>query len=206
MVSQANLKTGRARQKLRTRNALVGAAWELLREGRQPTVGEVADKAMISRATAYRYFPGRERLLIEAVLSHESVPADSVLAKAKSDSPAERVAHVQEYLFDSITKNETLYRSLLRSSQEEWMSHKDRLVLRGDQRMELLDAALRSSREKLSNKDLDNLVPALAAMVSVESYVALRDVCHLSKSQSRKVINWAVRKLVEAAFADRGNI
>lgn len=206
MVSQAYLKTGRIQQKMRTRNALVKAAWELLRKGKQPTIDEVAEEAMISRATAYRYFPNRERLLIEAVLSRESVSAEEVLANTDKKSSVERVAHVQEHFYNLIIKSETLYRSLLRSSQEEWMCNKDQLVLRDDQRVELLEAALQSSRGKLPDQELEKLILALAAMVGVESYVALRDVCQLSKSQSREVMNWAVRKLVEAAFAGRGNI
>ena len=206
MVAQTNMKTGRVRQKMRTRNALVSAAWELLHQGHQPTVAEVADKAMISRATAYRYFPSRERLLIEAVIGREQASPDSILSKAKSDSPADRAAHVQAYLFDSITKNETLYRSLLRASQEEWMSHKDRLVLRGDQRTELMEEAVAPWSGELPKDEVDNLVSALTAMVGAEAYVALRDVCHLGKSRSRQVMNWAVRKLVEAAFAGRANI
>jgi len=201
MVSQVGLGTGRIKQKLRTRKALVGAAWELLRQGQQPTIEEVADRAMISRATAYRYFPNRERLLIEAVFSRESVSSENVLARIDKNSPVERVARVQEYIYDLIIKNETLYRSLLRACQEEWMSNKDRFVLRGDQRLELLESALQSMREKLPEKEFEKLVLALAAMVSVESYVALRDVCQVSKSRSREIMNWAVRKMVAAVLS-----
>ena len=111
------------------------------------------------------------------------------------------MARVQEYIFDSITKNETLYRSLLRSSQEEWMGNKDRLVLRGDQRLELLNAALQSSGDRIPDHELQNLISVLAAMVSVESYVVLRDVCHLNKTRSREVMNWAVRKVVAGVIS-----
>ena len=105
MVSQVGLGTGRIKQKLRTRKALVSAAWDLLRKGQQPTIEEVADKAMISRATAYRYFPNRERLLIEAVLSRESVSSENILARIDKNSPVERVARVQEYIYDLIIKH-----------------------------------------------------------------------------------------------------
>ncbi|MEW6411892.1 MAG: TetR/AcrR family transcriptional regulator [Candidatus Zixiibacteriota bacterium] len=201
MVSQVNMKTGRANQKLRTRNALVAAAWQLLREGKQPTIDEVADAAMISRATAYRYFPNRERLLIEAVLSRESVPAEKVLAQTNPNSPSERSVRAQQYIYDQIIKNETLYRSLLRACQEEWMTHKDRFVLRGDQRLELIDEALRPIQGKISDDEFKKLGFALAAMTSIESYVALRDVCQLTKRQSREVMSWAIAKLVEAVVS-----
>ena len=52
--------SGRANRKARTRVALLQAATELVREGRQPSMPEAADRALIS--TAYRYFPSeRER-------------------------------------------------------------------------------------------------------------------------------------------------
>src|SRR3979490_1537088 len=55
----------RHRQKNRTRRALLDAAAELMRQGREPTVAEVAEVAEVSRATAYRYFPTQESLLVE---------------------------------------------------------------------------------------------------------------------------------------------
>src|SRR5262249_45571054 len=56
----------RDRQTRRTKRALVAAADELFSEGRVPTVAEVAERADISRATAYRYFPTQDALLLEA--------------------------------------------------------------------------------------------------------------------------------------------
>src|ERR1700694_655771 len=55
----------RHRQKNRTRKALLNAAAELMRQGREPTVADVAEVGEVSRATAYRYFPTQESLLVE---------------------------------------------------------------------------------------------------------------------------------------------
>jgi hypothetical protein len=46
--------TGRTQQKVRTRNALIQAARELLGTGVTPTVEQAADAARVSRTTAYR--------------------------------------------------------------------------------------------------------------------------------------------------------
>ena len=43
-------------QELRTRKDLLLAARRLLKQGLRPTMDEVAKEALISRATAYRYF------------------------------------------------------------------------------------------------------------------------------------------------------
>ena len=58
----------RANQKRRTRKDLLQAAARLLKEGRNPSLEEIAEEALVSRATAYRYFPNVEALLIEAPL------------------------------------------------------------------------------------------------------------------------------------------
>ncbi|MFN3628321.1 MAG: TetR family transcriptional regulator, partial [Parvibaculum sp.] len=47
----------RANQKRRTRKDLLQAAARLLKEGRNPSLEEIAEEALVSRATAYRYFP-----------------------------------------------------------------------------------------------------------------------------------------------------
>lgn len=62
-TSPASGMTGRANQKLRTRRAIVQAAAELSRTGREVTMAEIAAAALVSEATAYRYFPDLVSLL-----------------------------------------------------------------------------------------------------------------------------------------------
>ena len=54
---------GRINQKRRTRVALKEAAAEFVRLGVTPTVAQVAEAALVSKSTAYRYFPSQEALL-----------------------------------------------------------------------------------------------------------------------------------------------
>ena len=56
----------RPNQKRRTRKDLLQAAARLMKQGRRPGLEEVAEEALVSRATAYRYFPTIEALLAEA--------------------------------------------------------------------------------------------------------------------------------------------
>ena len=49
-------------QELRTRKDLLQAAGRLMKQGRKPTMDEVAAEALVSRATAYRHFPSVEAL------------------------------------------------------------------------------------------------------------------------------------------------
>jgi AcrR family transcriptional regulator len=71
---------GRIRQKHRTRDALVGAARELVSEGATPTVEMAAERAGVSRTTAYRYFPSQAALLANAhpeIVTTTLLPADA---------------------------------------------------------------------------------------------------------------------------------
>src|SRR3712207_1499055 len=75
--------TGRTRQKARTRAAMIAATSAFLGEGITPTVEQAAERADVSRTTAYRYFPNQRTLLLAAYpeLGEESLlgpdaPAD----------------------------------------------------------------------------------------------------------------------------------
>ena len=59
---------GRPNQKSRTRKDLLQAAARLVRQGRNPGLEEIAEEAMVSRATAYRYFPDVGALLVESAV------------------------------------------------------------------------------------------------------------------------------------------
>src|SRR5690349_22234439 len=69
-------KTGRTAQKFRTREALVAATRALLGEGQTPNVEDAAERAGISRTTAYRYFPNQRSLLLAA---QPTISPDSLL-------------------------------------------------------------------------------------------------------------------------------
>ncbi|HET6470955.1 MAG TPA: TetR family transcriptional regulator, partial [Pseudomonadales bacterium] len=56
-------ESGRHNQRRRTRKDLLTAAATLMRSGAKPSLEAVAEAAMVSRATAYRYFPSIEALL-----------------------------------------------------------------------------------------------------------------------------------------------
>src|SRR5262245_253317 len=82
-------EAGRTRQKLRTRAAMVAAARALLAEGvTSPTVEQAADRAQVSRTTAYRYFPNQHALLLA---TYPSLEAKSLLGEAPPDDPLARL-------------------------------------------------------------------------------------------------------------------
>src|SRR6202012_2495079 len=90
--------TGRVNQKLRTRNAIIAAATELSRTGREVTMPEVARAALVSEATAYRYFPALASLLREAMTGQLPTAAEALAPVTGKDDPVARVAAVTEFL------------------------------------------------------------------------------------------------------------
>ena len=76
----------RANQKRRTRKDLLQAGARLLKQGRRPSLEEVAEEALVSRATAYRYFPGVDALLVEASLD-TVVPGSRTRASLRPSDP-----------------------------------------------------------------------------------------------------------------------
>src|SRR3954470_10569375 len=105
--------TGRSSQKARTRAALLAATRELLGEGVSPTVEQAADRASISRTTAYRYFPNR-RALVTAV--YPEIDAASLLDADAPVDPAERLDVVIERFTDHVLEHEPELRVQLRLS------------------------------------------------------------------------------------------
>ena len=94
--SQPYESTGRTAQKIRTRKALIDAARALIVSGVTPTVEDAAAAALISRTTAYRYFPNQRDLLVAAYPEMElrsllgDQPPDAV--EARLDAVARKVA------------------------------------------------------------------------------------------------------------------
>src|SRR3954451_3241912 len=89
--------TGRTRQKARTRAAMVDATRELLAEGVAPTVEQAAERAAVSRTTAYRYFPNQRALLIA---SYPELDMPSLLL---ADAPTDAAARL-ELVTESIAR------------------------------------------------------------------------------------------------------
>src|ERR1700734_589124 len=59
-------RAGRVNQKARPRAAIVRAVQDLARDGAEITMPSVSRAALVSEATAYRYFPDLVSLLLES--------------------------------------------------------------------------------------------------------------------------------------------
>jgi AcrR family transcriptional regulator len=194
----------RTNQHLRTRKDLLLAAAKLLKEGRQPTMDEIAAAALVSRATAYRYFPTLEALLVEAPLDGAMPDARQIFAEDKSTDPVERADRAEAEIHRMSYQNEAQLRLMLANTLLARPAEGEAAApARQNRRTPLIEAALAPSRKRFTKEAYENLCAALALVFGTESMVVFRDVVPLDERKARKVKSWAIRALVNAALKER---
>lgn len=189
---------GRFNQRRRTRKDLLEAAARLLAKGGVPTLEEIAVAAMVSRATAYRYFPNLEALLLEAAIDQLTLMPDRLfpLDDASTD-PVERLEKVDATLQDVFLRNEPALRlTVAQALQQATMGDVPR---RQNRRSPLIDAALEPAKAEFTPEARDRLAKALALIIGTEGMIAAKDVLQIDDREAREVKRWAIRALVEAA-------
>lgn len=193
--------TGRPNQRRRTRKDLLRAASRLMKQGRKPSLEEIAEEALVSRATAYRHFPSVDALLLEASLDVAIPEADDLFRDGSSDDPVARLERVDTALHDMILANEAPLRMMLvHSLQRDFRNQVDaELPTRQNRRTPLIEAALEPTRNQFKPANLKTLSKALALIIGTEAMVVLKDVLQLDDADARKVKRWAIRALVAAA-------
>lgn len=194
----------RNNQYLRTRKDLLLAAARLLKEGRKPTMDDVAEAALVSRATAYRYFPTLEALLIEAPLDGATPDPEVFFAADPSTDPEDRLERAEAALHRMVYQNEAQLRLMLANTL--MITHgqggTDSAPPRQNRRTPLIEAALAPARTRFSGAAYDNLRAALALVFGTEAMVIFRDVLPISERRARQVKAWAIRALVRAALQE----
>lgn len=199
-MADASRGAGRPNQKRRTRKALLDAAARLMKAGNgAPTLEEVAEEALVSRATAYRYFPGVEPLLVEASLDIAMPGADELLAHDAPADPVARLKLVDSAVDSVVHANEAAIRTMLvHALQQKLGGNSEPFPARQNRRTALIEAALASGDFDPDRRE--RLAKALALIVGSESMLVFRDVLQLDDSEARAVKDWAIEALVAAAW------
>ncbi|HEV2034579.1 MAG TPA: TetR/AcrR family transcriptional regulator [Candidatus Dormibacteraeota bacterium] len=194
---------GRLNQKRRTRRALIEAASNLVRAGQQPSVAEAAEAALVSKATAYRYFPTQHSLLLEVGFEAMHPSARSLLEGAAEDDPQARFETVLRAVHGYMTSEEALFRTMMKVNQERWLESADRAepdpVVREGRRMEHIDAVIEPLRNELDSEALARLRCGLALVFGIEPIAILKDVCGLDSAEALEVLQWVGKTLIAAS-------
>ena len=191
---------GRTAQKQRTRDALIGAARELVARGVTPTVEAAAAAASISRTTAYRYFPNQRALLAAA---HPETAAASLLPDdAPEDDAAARLDLVIASFSRTILDTESQQRTMLRLSLEASPAERAQLPLRQGRAIKWIEDALAPLQPEMSAAEVHRLAIAIRSATGIEAFVWLTDVAGLSRGDATKLMRWSARALLDAALAN----
>ena len=192
--------TGRINQKRRTRTAVLEAAAKLVREGKTPSVAEAAEAASVSRATAYRYFPTQESLLVEVATTGGLAWTEDVLGALPSSDDAEaRVKAVVDALTAVMVERDRGLRTMLKISLERSLEDGRNTPVREGRRASYLDEALAPLRGTLPPGELERLNAALGMVIGTEALVVLRDIYGLDPEEARSLMRWAAAVLFRAA-------
>lgn len=194
MSSQESFE--RVAQKRRTRQALLVATRELLDEGKQPTVPEAADRAGISRATAYRYFSTPMGMAEEAILDALAVEFEKLdldRAYEKEDAVSRAVETVGAIL-RMVMSSERLFRTYLGL-----VVNPESGARRGARRVSWLTRALEPLAGTLAPDEFRRIVHGLALLTGMETIVVLRDVCGLEDADIDETARWLAARIVGPA-------
>lgn len=187
--------SGRVNQKRRTHDAILQAAVDLIRTGRELTMPEVAKAALVSEATAYRYFPDLISLVRAAMAGQMPTPEEALGEVADSHDPVERVAAVTEHLLRHVLGRQGAVRAMISAT----ITHPQDAATRPGLRFGLIDAAL-APVDSLADADLAQLKRDLAVVVSAESVFCLTDLCHLDPDTAVASIVHTATTLTRAAL------
>ena len=191
--------TGRTRQKARTRAAMVDATRELLAEGIAPTVEQSAERAAVSRTTAYRYFPNQRALLLA---SYPELDMPSLLDADAPADPAARLEIVTESTARQMLDHEPELRAMLRLSLELPPPDKDALPLRRGRVVGWIEDALAPLADQVPVAELHRLALAIRATLGIEALVWLTDVGGLTREEAADLMRSSARTLLRAALAE----
>src|SRR4051812_33338211 len=207
----------RDRQTRRTKRALLAAADEIFGENRVPTVAEVAERADVARATAYRYFPTQEALLLEtsALGDSEAMRALPALAEEIAD-PADRLAEaVRRGAEGALGREGRLPAGLSLSLAPH--AGGGRAGRGGGHITQPPPGVGRPARRRgyiaqlladvqLPEEARERLAGSLTLLLGIDPIVSLRDNGDVPPERIPDVLAWTAHALVSAALADASKV
>jgi AcrR family transcriptional regulator len=203
MLAPSQVDRGRVNQKRRTRMAIVEAARELVGTGRDVSMPEIARVALVSEATAYRYFPDLISLLSEVFAGVWPSPSVALEPVADSHDVVGRVAFAAEYLFRHVLAYQGAVRAMIAATiTRPWA-----VSARPGLRFGLIDEALAPMEEGLSEAHkprLQQLKRDLAIVISAEALFSLIDLAGLTPDEAIASAIKTATTLTRAAQAECG--
>ncbi len=192
--------TGRVAQRRRTRKAIVDAASALLAAGADPSIGDIADAADVSRRTIYTHFPTLDQLLLDAAAGALSIDIDGALTAVSDADVHDRIRALISALADGIAETLPIGRKMIRLTVDAPPEAGE--PKRGYRRVGWIEQALEPIRPRLGRRRYDDLVSALTCVIGWEAFIVLTDVRGLNPDQARAIVTTSALALIDVALAD----
>jgi AcrR family transcriptional regulator len=191
---------GRTNQRERTRRAIIEACVELIGQGQTVTMPEAAKAAMVSEATAYRYFPDLASLLAQALAEDWPPPTEALAPVMASNDPVERVAFATRFLLRGVAERQSAVRAMISATiAQPDLAGRARPGIR----FGLIECALAPFADALESVNPGRLAQLrldLAVVVSAESLFSLTDLCGLSVEEAIDSAEKTASALTSASF------
>ena len=201
VVIGIDASAGRANQRRRTRTAIVEACRTLIRSGGEVTMPDVARQALVSEATAYRYFPDLVSLLTEAVAGMWPGAAEALAPVAASSDPVVRVAFACDALLRHVVSVQGAVRAMIAATVVRPQAESRR----PGHRFELINQALAPMEDALGVSDPERFAQLkfdLAVVISAEALFTLTDFCGLAADDAIASAVQTASTLTSAALAE----
>jgi AcrR family transcriptional regulator len=189
---------GRVNQKERTRAAILAAARGLITGSAEITMPAVAQAALVSEATAYRYFPDLVSLLREAVDGTWPSPEQALAEVEHSADAVQRIGVGTERLLRHVWVYQGAVRAMIAAS----VVRPQAAGVRPAYRFGVIDQALAPLESTLGRRSPEafrRLKQDLAIVVSAEALFTLTDLCGLSPDEAIASAVRSARTITAAA-------
>ncbi|HEX4433925.1 MAG TPA: hypothetical protein VH012_03790 [Acidimicrobiales bacterium] len=207
-------KGARTNQKARTRAALLQAAEDLFAEGRSPSMPEAADRALVSVATAYRYFSSADDLWWEASMAGEmqqTMQQTMERTQAAGPEPQARLEAAIRSNGFAMLDDQVPFRRIAQIALEQWFRRREAdeaqpVPTRAGRRNGLIEEVLRPLAGRLSADDLDRVGHALGLVFGTEAMIALTDAVGLDAAAAKSALLDASRWMLAGALAELAEV
>lgn len=172
---------------------------------------DAAERALVSVATAYRYFSSADDLWWEA--SNEAFDEQGNLAKADQaldaagTDPQARLETLVRITGFRMLDDQLPYRRIAKSALDQWFRQADtppgeRVPIRQGRRNSQIRQAIAPLRNRLPDTDLDRIAHALGLVVGSEAMISLTDAVGLDVPTAKATLLDAARWLLAGALAE----
>ena len=192
---------GRTNQKTRTRMAIVDACREFIQAGADVSMPEVARRALVSEATAYRYFPDLASLVNEAIVGLWPSPAEALAPVAGSTDAVERIAFASDIFLRRVLAFQGSVRAMIAAT----ITRPEGAATRPGLRLGWIEYALAPAEATLAPADAEafaRLKRDLAVVISPESLFTLTDLCGLSSDDAVRSTVRLAKTITATALGD----